>query len=119
MKVLLVALSIAAVSAKECTKSKAVATGVPSCIQQKIDTIKAQPKWNPPAQVIEYKYGGKTVYLFSANCCDQYNVVYDSNCNYVCAPSGGMTGKGDRKCAGFDSSATLVRVVWKDERTAP
>lgn len=33
MKVLLVALSIAAVSAKECTKSKAVATGVPACIQ--------------------------------------------------------------------------------------
>jgi hypothetical protein len=66
--------------------------------------------------VEEYRYNGKRVFLFSSNCCDQYNEVVDEACTYVCAPSGGITGKGDRKCLTFKDSAQLVRVVWKDER---
>jgi hypothetical protein len=89
---------------------------LPSCIQQKIDQIKKEPKWNPPAEVYEYSYNGKRVFYFSSNCCDQYNEVYDENCNYVCAPSGGYAGKGDNKCADFNEKAIKVRLVWKDER---
>ena len=58
----------------------------------------------------------KKVYYFSSNCCDQYNMVYDEKCNPVCAPSGGITGKGDMKCADFNEKAEKVRLVWKDER---
>jgi hypothetical protein len=43
-------------------------------------------------------------------------VVYDRNCNYVCAPDGGYTGKGDGKCKDFDSLAKEVRLIWKDDR---
>lgn len=86
------------------------------CIQQKIAAIKAQPKWNPPAQVDEYLYNGKRVYLFSSDCCDQYNQLYDASCNYICAPSGGITGKGDGKCSDFKTAAQFIRTVWKDER---
>jgi len=89
---------------------------IPACIQQKIDAIKQQPKWNPPAEVHEYNYNGKRIFFFSSNCCNQYNEVYDENCNYVCAPTGGITGKGDRKCGDFISNATKVKLVWKDER---
>lgn len=89
---------------------------IPSCIQQKIDQIKKEPKWNPPAEVHEYSYNGRRVFYFSSNCCDQYNVVYDEKCNYVCAPSGGYTGKGDMKCTDFKENAKEVRLVWKDER---
>ena len=99
---------------KECSKKKE--GGIPTCIQVRIDSIKAQPRWNPPARVDEYTYEGKTVYLFSAPCCDQYYTAYDKDCKYICAPSGGMTGKGDRKCTDFSQKAVLVRVVWKDER---
>ena len=91
-------------------------TGVPTCIQKKIDSIKQQPVWNPPAEIDEYLYAGKKVYLISARCCDFYSIAVDGNCNYVCAPSGGFTGKGDRKCIDFADKAKLVRVVWKDER---
>ena len=123
MKVLIGLIALITVTAKECSKKKNNApetvketAALPACIQQKIDSIKAQPKWNPPAQVDEYIYNGKAVYLFSADCCDQYNVVYDAECKPVCAPSGGMTGKGDRKCEDFNTVAKLVRLVWKDER---
>jgi len=86
------------------------------CIQQKIDSIKVQPRWNPPAQVDEYIYNRKRVYLFSSDCCDQYNTLYDEACNYICAPSGGFTGRGDGRCTDFKTAAQFVRTVWKDPR---
>lgn len=89
---------------------------IPSCITGKIDDIKAQPKWNPPAEIREYEYNGQKVFLFSSPCCDQYDVLYDKNCNQVCAPSGGYTGKGDGKCSDFKEVAKFIRVVWKDNR---
>jgi hypothetical protein len=115
MKVLILSVSLLAAAVQQCTK-KAVTDGFPSCIRQKIDSIKAQPKWNPPAEVWAYSYNGKTVYLFSADCCDQYTTVYDANCNFICAPSGGLTGKGDRKCEDFATVAKQLRLVWKDQR---
>ena len=115
MKVLLLSFSILTLTTQQCTKKKEHAS-VPACIQNKIDSIKAQPKWNPPAEVWEYTYNGKTVYLFSADCCDQYTSLYDEQCNLICAPSGGITGKGDRKCEDFNSTAKQVKLVWKDNR---
>lgn len=92
---------------------------MPLCIQQKIDEIKEQPKWNPPAEVHEYTYNGKRVFYFSSNCCDRYNQVFDENCVYVCAPSGGATGKGDGKCSDFSTQAQYVKLIWKDDRDNP
>jgi len=114
VKVFLSLALLALVSKESCSKKKE--GGLPTCIQARIDSIKALPKWNPPARVDEYSYQGGIVYLFSAPCCDQYHTAYDSDCNYVCAPSGGMTGKGDRKCLDFAAEAKLVRMVWRDER---
>lgn len=89
---------------------------LPACISQRIEQNKNQPAWNPPASINEYVYNGQTVYLISAPCCDQFNTLVDKNCKTICAPSGGITGKGDGKCMDFEEKAKLVRVVWKDER---
>jgi hypothetical protein len=89
---------------------------LPPCIQARIDSIRKQPVWNPPAEVYAYEYRGKTVYGFSADCCDFFNVVVDGDCNYICAPSGGITGKGDRQCPDFADSARQIRLVWRDDR---
>jgi hypothetical protein len=112
--ILLTSLIALAAAGKHCNKDRVAV--LPSCIQQKIETIKKEPKWNPPAEVYEYNYKGKRVYYFSSNCCDQYNIVVDEQCNQICAPSGGLTGKGDLKCQDFKDSAQLVKLVWKDER---
>ena len=87
-----------------------------SCVNRKIAQIKSKAKWNPPAEVNEYLYQGKTVFLFSADCCDQFYELYDENCNLLCAPSGGFTGNGDGKCPDFSTQAKHIRLVWKDSR---
>jgi hypothetical protein len=97
----------------ECGKNK---NTIPACIQQKIEEIKKESKWNPPAEVNEYSYEGKRVYLVTSNCCDQYISLYDSHCNYICAPSGGYTGKGDGKCSDFSNVAKHIKLIWKDPR---
>jgi hypothetical protein len=95
---------------------KQAAPVIPDCIQAKIEAIKKQPRWNPPATVEEYRYKGQRIFVFSSNCCDQYNEAFDESCNYICAPSGGYTGKGDRKCEDFKQEAQFVKLVWKDDR---
>jgi hypothetical protein len=85
-------------------------------VQQKISEIKAQPKWNPPAEINEYEYNGQRVFLVTADCCDQFITLIDDKCNYICAPSGGITGNGDGKCKDFLRKAKHIRRVWKDER---
>lgn len=88
----------------------------PICILKRIESIKNEPVWNPPAEVYEYEYQSKKVYAISADCCDRFTTVVDADCNYVCSPSGGFTGRGDGKCTGFFKEAKQLRLVWKDER---
>ncbi|MGZ3957541.1 MAG: DUF6970 domain-containing protein [Flavisolibacter sp.] len=111
---MVLAIILLSVAQQTCKKQQLAA--LPACIQQKIDSIRKEPRWNPPAEVREYLYRGIRVYYFSSNCCDQYNTVYDENCGYIGAPSGGFTGRGDGKCPGFTDSAKQIRLVWRDDR---
>ena len=111
MKYILIAIAISVFDT--CSKTK---KEIPACVQQKIEQIRAEPKWNPPAEVNEYIYRGQHVFLFTSNCCDQYIMLYDGSCNYICAPSGGIAGHGDNKCPDFYNQATHVKLVWKDPR---
>ena len=79
-----------------------------------IDVQQKEIPPNAPVQIEEYVYKGKTVYLFTAQCCDQYNVLYDDSCKMICAPSGGFIGKGDGKCEDFLKMARLVKLIWKE-----
>ena len=113
MKYLLLLAIFPFLMSSECKKEK---ESLPACIQAKIDEIKAMPRWNPPATVDEYQYKGQRVFLFSSNCCDQFNYVYSETCTVVCAPSGGITGRGDGNCSDFTANAKHVKLVWKDPR---
>jgi len=108
--------SKAPVNQVETTGSEQSKDSIPPCVTQKIEAIKKESKWNPTAQVDEYIYNDKHVYLFSSNCCDQFNILYDDSCNSICAPSGGITGHGDQKCNDFFKAARYVKLVWKDPR---
>lgn len=111
MKYLLILLLFPLLSSSDCGKKKADA--IPACIQKMIDDGTKENPSNLPEQVDEYRYKDKTVYLVIAPCCDQYNVVYDENCNRICAASGGITGKGDGKCEDFSTTAQHVKLIWK------
>ena len=88
---------------------------MPSCLATKIDSIKRDPKVNPPLSVIQYSYKGSPVYYVTAGCCDQFNEVYDAACKHLGAPDGGVTGKGDGKLPDFYAQATNKKVVWENK----
>jgi hypothetical protein len=98
-----------------CSKQKTKSLNVPSCIQSKIELIKSLPVENPPKEVWKWQVDGNIYYYFSAACCDQYSELYDSNCNLVCHPDGGITGIGDGNCPLFSGAITKT-LVWKDPR---
>lgn len=89
---------------------------IPPCIVEKIQQFKKEPVANPPASVWQYEYKGQTVYYIPPRCCDIPSSLYDSNCNLICSPDGGFTGKGDGKCADFAQTATKEKLIWKDDR---
>lgn len=90
--------------------------GTTQCIRELINEIKKEPVANPPRAVYSYRYKGKTVFYVTSNCCDQYNVLYDVNCNIICYPDGGITGMGDGRCPDFFDTATNQTLIWKDSR---
>jgi len=87
----------------------------PNCIETKIQKLKNEPVQNPPAKVWKWKVDGQTYYYITSNCCDQYNYLFTSNCEIVCAPDGGITGKGDGKCPVF-TNKIIKTLVWEDKR---
>jgi hypothetical protein len=114
MKGLIAAVLFIILQSEGCKKERTIR--LPPCIQGKIEAISQQPKYNPPATVYRYLYGDRYVYLFSSDCCDQYNYVYDKDCNVICAPSGGITGRGDGRCSNFRQVAGDETLIWKDPR---
>lgn len=123
MKYLLVLFAVPVLSAGECgsgTKNagtpQETADSIPPCVRKIIDAGEKGTPSNGPLEVNEYLYNNKTVYLFTARCCDQFNVLYDANCNTICAPSGGFSGRGDGKCPDFEKNAKLVKLIWKSDK---
>jgi hypothetical protein len=89
---------------------------IPVCVRKLIDAGNKNEPSTAPWQVDEYLYNGKKVFLFTAQCCDQFNTLYDISCNVICAPTGGFTGRGDGRCPDFGSTAKFVKLIWKDPR---
>ena len=85
---------------------------IPTCIKNKIDSFKLKEAHEKPQRVIEYVYKGKKVYYVVMPCCDFFNEVYDANCNFLGAPDGGFTGKGDGKIPDFFAEAKNEKLVW-------
>jgi hypothetical protein len=111
MKYLLLAFfAMPILAASDCNTNN-----VPACVKRIIADAKKNSPADAPLQIDEYLYRNERVFLFTAPCCDQYNTLYDMKCNPVCAPTGGITGKGDGKCPDFIAEAKLVRTLWKKE----
>ena len=124
MKYLVLVLIIPFLSASECRKhkkkevalpenTKPVSDSVPFCVRQLINEGNKETPPNAPLQVDEYLYNNKKVFLFTAPCCDQFDMLYDDSCKAICAPSGGFSGRGDGKCPDFSKTARYIKIVWK------
>ena len=91
---------------------EAIDAAVPTCIKNKIDSFKLKEAHEKPQRVLEYMYKGKKVYYVVMPCCDFFNEVYDDKCNFLGAPDGGFTGKGDGKIPDFFAEAKNEKLVW-------
>lgn len=91
-------------------------TARPQWLRNRIQSILATRKRNPIIRISRYQYEGQTVYYESAPCCDQQSTVYDVQGRVLCHPEGGITGKGDGKCASFEQRRTNEQLVWQDPR---
>ncbi len=85
---------------------------LPTCIKNKIDSFKLKEAHERPQRVVEYTYKGKKVYYVVMPCCDFFNEVYDDKCNFLGAPDGGFTGKGDGKIPDFFTEAKGEKLIW-------
>ncbi len=92
-----------------------VKTDVPPCIRTMIRKMKLKPVQNPPGEVWKWEVDGQTYYYVTSDCCDQFNWLYDEDCNQVCAPDGGFTGAGDGNCPVFNGPVVKT-LVWRDKR---
>ena len=88
---------------------------LPVCLQKKTEEYKKLEKKYRPAHITRYTYKEKPVYYIPARCCDVMSEVYSENCEIICHPEGGITGKGDGKCPDFLSERKDPVIVWEDE----
>ncbi len=96
--------------------NKALTLSVPPCIQSMIDSAKNQPSGMAITEIRRYLFNGSKVYVVAAPCCDQFNNAYDSACNFLFAPSGGITGKGDRSNPDFFTQAKEDSLIWQSDK---
>ena len=88
---------------------------VPACIESKIIAIQNNSVTNPPTEVWRWVDNNKVYYYITSDCCDQFNLLYDTQCNLICAPDGGFSGQGDGNCPTFSNNISKT-LVWIDER---
>ncbi|SES84043.1 DUF6970 domain-containing protein [Hymenobacter actinosclerus] len=81
-----------------------------------IDQLKQKPKQTPAAEVTQYTYQGRTVYLVTGGSPGAYAYLFDNCGKVVCAAAGGLNGKGDGGCPDFAATATDPVLIWRDPR---
>jgi hypothetical protein len=102
--------------ASACSRPE-VPPGTPPCVRSLIRSLERR-HISPPASVWRWEIEGESYYYVPPQCCDMPSELYDSDCNRICAPDGGITGQGDGRCPEglIDSlDASSVTVIW----TAP
>lgn len=86
---------------------------LPTCIQTLIQQKGQEKTGQSFIAIYRYKYQNRYVYFGYADCCDQFNVLFDKDCQLLCSPNGGFTGGGDGKCPNFFKEATDRTEVWR------
>ncbi len=81
-----------------------------------IAEFESEPVGNPPQSIWRYEYKSQIVYYVPAQCCDMFSTLYDADGEVICAPSGGIDGRGDGKCPDFNQERKNEMLIWEDPR---
>jgi hypothetical protein len=88
----------------------------PEWVDQLIEQFGREPVGNPPQSIWRYEYNDQVVYYVPAQCCDMFSTLYDADGEVLCAPDGGLDGRGDGQCVDFRSQRTGETLIWEDAR---
>ncbi|WP_304303508.1 hypothetical protein [Pseudacidovorax intermedius] len=69
-------------------------------IVQEIRRLESDPSAKSTLPLRRVQYLGQRAYLLTSPCCDLFNHLYSADGRLLCAPSGGLTGRGDGSCRG-------------------
>ncbi|SIR13567.1 hypothetical protein [Pseudacidovorax sp. RU35E] len=69
-------------------------------IVQEIRRLESDPSAQSILPLRRVRYLGQRAYLLTSPCCDLFNHLYSADGRLLCAPSGGLTGRGDGSCRG-------------------
>lgn len=67
-------------------------------VRQQIRAFEMPTREAPSRVTGKVVYGDEPFYSIPSPCCDKYDYLYDSRGGILCAPSGGLTGRGDGRC---------------------
>lgn len=84
----------------------------PQWVSSLIKEAQSQPIGTKPTEIRKCIYQGDTVYHVISPCCDNYNYLYSTDNKTICAPDGGITGKGDGKCPDFSLNNNSCEIIW-------
>ena len=80
---------------------------LPDCVADLLSTADGTDySW-----VEEWTLDDGVYYYFTAECCDNLNLLYSSDCEYICAPDGGFSGNGKGDCTAIPDVFER-RVIW-------
>ena len=89
---------------------------IPDWVHTQIENFQQEKPANPPIKIYSYRYKGQLVYYITGRCCDIPSSLFTVEGQQLCQPDGGITGKGDGKCADFFKTRTEEQLVWEDPR---
>ena len=81
-----------------------------------IEQLKQKPKQTPAAEITQYTYQGRTVYLVTGGDPSNPSYLFDNCGNVICAAAGGPNNAGDGRCSDFAATATNPVLIWRDQR---
>ncbi|MSR73369.1 hypothetical protein EXS61_02085 [Candidatus Parcubacteria bacterium] len=89
----------------------------PVWIKNIIAEVESYPAFDPRVSLTQYQYRNQIVYYLPVTrCCDFTSSLYNESGEFICAPDGGFTGGGDRKCSDFFTARQNAKVIWTDPR---
>lgn len=96
--------------------SQSITPDYPKWVEELIVQYKNEPVGNPPQEIWQCNYKGKTVYYVPPQCCDQFSTLYDEQGKELGAPDGGITGNGDGRFTDFFTERKDEKLIWQDTR---
>ena len=86
---------------------------LPACVKELIEQPATDGGIDARA-VYRWEVEGATYFYVEQECCDRFNLLFATDCTLLCAPDGGITGRGEGDCPDLDGDIERT-LIWEAE----